>query len=355
MQQIVNVRILGAATAALVAVAGCTLDGPPVVAAAQAINDCPVGMCGLNSPEVARGGLWMASVRGTADKNGLSIPTIGGQAYLTNGGARYALWVSGGRLYAQNASRSLSGPALIGSDIDILRYGAPWFTIQITGVHTAGRFVAPPNDVVESYTMTWRDAGSGVAAGKALCNEVLPRDRSSGFELYGIPAEDTLLFEGDLFDPDKKTTEVFGDPTWFTFGCAGHTLAKLYLHRQTIAAEPATDWPRRQAMLKMVTADYCGGGIPFTLTGEPIVWRFYDQPAYPAGYHPTTVDARWSADGATCLGEPRLADSTNPQAAILYPQVEKMIRDTCPKLKRCADLYDLGLDGDRLVSANWTP
>ena len=47
------------------------------------------------------------------------------------------------------------------------------------------------------------------------------------------------------------------DSGWFNIGCAGHTLSKMYLTRNTLASQDAMSgqWEERQATLKMLTAD----------------------------------------------------------------------------------------------------
>lgn len=67
----------------------------------------------------------------------------------------------------------------------------------------------------------------------------------------------------------------------------------------------------------------------------------------------TPVEARWSSQGAICLGQPRL--DANPPGA--WP--ERMSRpaigavhDACPELPACSDGDPQHQDGAYLVSAN---
>jgi hypothetical protein len=79
-------------------------------------------------------------------------------------------------------------------------------------------------------------------------------------------------------------------PEWFHFACVVDSLAgrSLYdLHTD--------DVDRSRAMLRMFTADYCGG-VPVTMRGVDIDWG--------SG---TMLEAQWSEDGAICLSQdPRL-------------------------------------------------
>ena len=298
MQYPVPVHLALAAALSTAALAGCGAElGAGELS--QAAFVCPEDVCGQNSPEVAHNGLWEASLLGRADAHGLSIPTLGGNAYLTRYGVRYPIVVRDGRLSAANKTRTLMGPDLVDSRIDVLRNGVLEFQIFITAVHQVAKFAAAPQTAIESYTMTWFNPYTG-ETGKSLCNQPLPNDKDYQADLLGLPRGDTVLFEGDRFDVASMTTSSRRDDTWFNFGCAGHTLAKLYLHRETVANEPNTVWERRQAMLKMFVADYCGVGIPFTLTGEPIAWASDRQPSYPANFTLTTLDARWNETGALC-------------------------------------------------------
>lgn len=73
--------------------------------------------------------------------------------------------------------------------------------------------------------------------------------------------DEAIVFETDRFDAASKTMDPVGDPRWFNIGCAGHTLAKMHLTRNTIASGAAAHGVSandRQATLKMLVADYCG-------------------------------------------------------------------------------------------------
>jgi hypothetical protein len=312
-----------------------------------------------NSPEVAHYGLWEQNIWGVPDRNGISIRTTNSRAYMTNGGVPYELWVEGGRLYGRNkAAGYISGMALIGSTIELMHEGAPYYDITITGVRTAGSaFIAGDPGSVETYKMVWHEPGTSSNSGKALCeSQLAPTSDAKTYDLHGMLPDETLLFEGDRYDIETMTTEQGGDDAWFNFGCAGHTLAKLYLSRNTIRTQPVPDWKQRQTTLKMFVADYCGGGTPMTLAGEPLVWKGGLTTDYPHGIALASLDARWFEGGATCLGEPRMKISSNPQAPTQFPAPVTQIFKECDRVGRTlpfctnADYHDM--DGTTLVSAN---
>jgi hypothetical protein len=164
---------------------------------------------------------------------------------------------------------------------------------------------------------------------------------------------------------------VASDPTstWFNIACEGTAIAKLHLLRHTAASvfDPRADVPtgsdhaipvppgiptgpivhprrttkvpERQALLKMLTADYCGIGFPFTENGHPLSYTFQQpwQPLFPRtngsavpfrGLDNVSIDALWNQDGAVCLAVPRLSD-IEPRA-----RLENRIRMWCPARDR---------------------
>src|SRR5262249_20924540 len=100
--------------------------------------------------------------------------------------------------------------------------------------------------------------------------------------------------------------------TWFNVACAGGAPAKMHLLRHTFAgnadAAHATSEDQRQAVMRMLVADYCGNGVAHTQDGVPLLFS-YDQDWQPiyrqkvaAGIQ---IEAIWSPTGAVCLNTPR--------------------------------------------------
>jgi hypothetical protein len=142
-----------------------------------------------------------------------------------------------------------------------------------------------------------------------------------------------ILFAGDRYSPDTMkviatATEPAGNPAedvgqWFNIACAGTAMAKMHRYRYTHAAQQVggmngrtTTRDQRTAFLKMLTADYCGTGTPFTVDGQAVEFR--DRmglvtPAAPAhlaapieaSADSSSVESVWTSGGALCLSRPR--------------------------------------------------
>ncbi len=165
-----------------------------------------------------------------------------------------------------------------------------------------------------------------------------------------------VLFDGDRFDIDA--IKVTADQrSWFNIGCAGHALAKQHLLAHTTSGARAFNktvtLAQRTANLKMITADYCGGGHPFTVPGQPLLWKdennWYNSVA--PGY---TIEARWNENGATCLDIPRVDYSV--EGSPIFPNGVEPLLD--PQWGWCASRpppctgTTADFQGAHLISAN---
>lgn len=155
----------------------------------------------------------------------------------------------------------------------------------------------------------------------------VPICQGSSELVWGPVNHYAIVFKGDRYDAiNKKVTDATvtdtGEPTpWFNLACAGAAPAKMHLLRHTNAAariSPGdsiyqTTISERTAMLKMLTADYCGTGRSYTVDGLPLTYgdsrHWY--PATPAitgdALPPPvcSIEALWSENGAVCLDTPR--------------------------------------------------
>jgi hypothetical protein len=162
---------------------------------------------------------------------------------------------------------------------------------------------------VTSYKITVRVEGSSSERGP-LC-----KGESGEFgEEWAGQQHSALIFRGDRYNPLTKLITIVTD-TWVNVACAGTATAKLHLLRHTTASSDAahtTTWRERQAMLRMLTADYCGKGFPYTEDGTELHYA-----ATAHAYNPDAIDlavpeqrdrleAIWSHTGAVCLDKPRL-------------------------------------------------
>ncbi len=281
------------------------------------------------------------------------------------GNTEYTLHVTHGRLWGSRDGQVLEHAALVGARLLVSQASGEQVAITIANVGAVHFWAVPPGmasdavPTIETYDLQWADSGvDGVGdPWTPVCGAPADDERS-----MGMAAATAVVFEGDRIDAQRKTVSSVIDPAWFNIGCVGHALAKLALTGHTEAARSfgyQTTPAERQAMLKMLTGDYCGTGEAFTVPGQPLYWRddrgWMGAPSYPGPVH-TPVEARWGAGGAICLGAPRL--DVNPPAswpATLPPpppSLKARIIGACPALPACTDLDPGELGGAHLVSAN---
>ena len=149
------------------------------------------------------------------------------------------------------------------------------------------------------------------------------------------------------------------DSTWVNFACAGSALWKLVTTGHTQSRFWGnTTIPERQTLLKMVTGDYCGGGVPFTVPGQKLQWRDargYTQ--YLSSPLLLELEARWTPNGAACLITPRVDANPTALGAQVFPMgAAAEIAATCGPAAPppCAPGVDAVNDfsGAYLLSAN---
>ena len=136
-----------------------------------------------------------------------------------------------------------------------------------------------------------------------------------------------VIFRGDFYDNSYtvsgKPPSDYDDDV-FNIACLGTAISKLHLFRHTAASQATASDPappsvdKRQTILRLLTADYCGAGQPFTHDGVPINIGIDSAlgPTSGSGFllgtgGVSSIDAFWNSEGATCLGTPRL-QSTDP-------------------------------------------
>lgn len=176
-----------------------------------------------------------------------------------------------------------------------------------------------------------------------LCKPGLADDYAGGLKGTAV------IFRGDLYH-DNYTAELEQpdryDSDLFNIACIGTSISKLHMLRHTTAAENPDHHvtaEHRTAMLKLLAADYCGTGYPMTEDGLPLKLAFND-PAYPltdaSGYifsqpDRETIDAAWTAQGASCIGTSRLhrIKDRNPDLSALG---DDELRDQI--IKKCTAL-----------------
>lgn len=298
-------------TTLLIAVlaAGCVDGLDESTTSIEQENKCDPLLCSTNSDQVPRPGteVWEANLFGLADSKGVSLMTRGpstkwqGRRHAVIFDVNDRMWdlnVSGGKITGTPVSGTgrLSGRGLVGASFQFQRNGVALYGVSIDAVNTLTMQI-PENttDTIEVYTMSWYSVGTG--APLAVC--------PAG---AGLGANQTVVFEGDRFNPTSLTVSPQLDTSWFNLACGNSVLAKLRMLRKTSSNGTAT-WQGRQAAFKMLTADYCGHGVSFTNLGTGITWAdrertvLYPNTGVP---NPTRIEARWNENGATCISGARL-------------------------------------------------
>jgi len=347
---------------AAVALAGC--DRLETATSIAAIEECDGFLC-KNSPELLYDGFHGFPSSGQPNEQGMWIRSVDNrpQLYDASGGA-WDLHVEEHRIIGKRASgETLRGPKLKKATIVIDRESAPTFVIRIDAVREI-IFPFGKKQKLDAYTMirylihepppppfpTGRD--------RMVCNRMpIPSPGEQIDDLLGMNAEEVVVFAGDFLD--IHNARIWCNGSWINFGCAGHTLAKLLLTRNTCQSQErrpgddeATLARARQATLKLLVADYCDIGAHFTVSGEPLVWKGGLITDFATD--PTTLEARWNERGAICLQIPRLQANPAPPEAGFPPNIWTDIVGKCQNRTppHCANTNPSDFDGALRVSAN---
>jgi hypothetical protein len=345
-----NASILGLGLG--LALTGCIgfEDAPDTDTVAKKGEECPSWGCGMNSPIMKQYGFYWLRTNGLPNDEGFTLDR------LEQDTVAYKLIVEHGRIIAINDQGDIQGPALAGAILHIGHNGDPAFAIRISEVQSTSFWATRPDGSVptlETYRFHWSPAeyGSTKYEWQDLCVGMT----GEGDHLAGS-TYNSVVYEGDVYDAEKKLVLDELDTERFNLGCAGSTLAKLYLTGYAHPAEVeglTSKRHERQAMLKLLTGDYCGTGKPFTVGGTPLQW------ADPRGsMKPTdtsTLEALWNENGAVCLEKPRLqVNKSELGVATFGEEIETAIKDECQRPPTCAEaLLDPG--ATYFVSANPPP
>jgi len=336
-------------------------------------GNCDEFMCGTNSPQIAEFGFWelnLPTSLGAAGKpNNVGLQVLA----FEKGPYTYVPTVYGGRLTASRRSAmppyatiTIAGGDLVGGWF-ALANGDRRFRLRIAEVGSVASWAQPKGGaspvMLESYLLDWSElAGNTWSEPRNLGKALTGGATGDALGMTGPYALHTLLFEGDRIDATRKL-DTGVDPTWINFGVAGTALAKLALTGHTEASLNAgafeTTLAERQAMLKLLVADYCGDGTPFTVAGQPLNWRddrgtmsltaLAAQPPLPL-----VLEARWTEAGAACLDQPRVdAHWTQLGADTFGPDIYEQIRSHCGAAMPppCTD-HGFEVDGYHLLTAS---
>lgn len=333
---------------------GCVQPEEQLGATEQAEIECDTWICGSNSPILGGLRFHELNIAGLLNTEGFSILNF------SKAGTPYELSVERGRIIGRSGSLMIHGSGLVGAQLKVRR-GIQVFAIRISGVHVMQSYarMIGTTRAIETYFLEAAEYLNGQLADfRNLCGNV-PSPYHA--DLLGMTNTHALVFEGDRISKTAKTIDLVADPSWFNLGCAGHALAKLAINTHTYAAKVAygfaTTTDERQAFLKMLTADYCGKGRTFTISGQRVQWRdAHGYTQYASDPVNLELEARWGANGATCLDTPRLIANPSVNGAAIFGDASDIldaIQAECDGAlpPSCAGgVTNLG--GEYLVSAN---
>lgn len=338
-------------------------------------GDCTPDQCGLNGTWLGSGVPFRTLHLSPYRHNEANLSLLGALGPLDKQGHRapLTLQIDGDRLHPENlalieaGSQLLLGPAETPGG----RPSRPTYELTITKVDDQPFMI----DCVDCSRKTYpRYAFSARSLDDdcplQVCDTALDNGSDDPHNLIG----NAVIYQGDFYEPGYtvRTSAATGyDDDTFNIACVGTTLSKLHLLRHTSASQgkPTDHLPppvdKRQALLRMFTADYCGAGHPFTHDGVPLHFGIdlsagYDGLLNPRPLPPplgdpnagisiptwtrftldptaglSTVDALWTGDGATCIGTPRLVAADPSLSAAMWARIEAVCRSVNHPVRHC--------------------
>jgi hypothetical protein len=246
--------------------------------------------CGIgNSPDVDDFGIPELHLDGQANDDGVSLNGV-----VDPQGALYTLDVVGERFVATNAQGVVvaSHGALVGWELSL---SVPGDSDRRVEIHA-----------YDPYIPSWASGGA-MLTGYALAYEVEGGDLANVCPISGFNPNDVsvTLIAGETYDRDDITV-IPSMSRWITIACRDEAAYKMKRLNYGPNGNTPTTAAQRQATLKMITADYCGTGVPYTVQGTAVYWRnasgtVDNRPQFNAA----PLEARWTENGASCINSPR--------------------------------------------------
>ncbi|HEX2572846.1 MAG TPA: ADYC domain-containing protein [Polyangia bacterium] len=194
---------------------------------------------------------------------------------------------------------TLSGAQLVGSELSGVLSDGSTLPLRIDAVG----FAPAPNDDLYAYQVSYASPdGSGW---QPLCGVDEAGAPVAAFPLSGLWDEREGVPGGGSHT---------SDPDWFTFACRGAAIAKCvewgYRPWERVLGCKGGNCaavslePYHQACTRMVRADYCGDGEPWTVDGRAI--NIFDGLGIQTDTESWTFEAEWGPGGARCLTRDRV-------------------------------------------------
>ena len=268
---------------------------------------CPRWQCGTNTSEINGKSFQELHLGGQPNSSGIALVGFLPVTGLLLG---WKLGVEGDELVARGGlfgNSTLRGAQLVGSTILLKLDGTLTLPVVIAGYEQVDSW-ASNGQPVAAYSLIYAD----------LTQPLLTRSVCKGTLLDPLQAS-VVILAGERYDLEDKTV-IPNQTNWITLACAGSAAAKMSLlgygpHAKFDDGTQPASVDRRQATLKMITADYCGDGTSYTADGTELDWENQTGTVLPEGAV-GPIEAIWTEEGAVCLDTPRLVDNEDVECPL---------------------------------------
>lgn len=256
--------------------------------------------CSLNSPTVNDALITELNLDGVANAGGVTFVDI----FNPQNGNHYKPDMNLGRdeLIARNMNTgqiTYTGPQLVGKVLSLMTPTGP-VQLRIVGFDSAMPSWSQGGAMVSVYRMEYNDQDN-------VTQPVCPNTSDDKKDMV------TLIY-GETYDRETNAISP-GQGRWFTIACVAEGAFKMKMMDYAPSGARHASLEQRKATLRMVTADYCGDGTPYTVDGTAVAWRNASGSVVP-GVAETSLEAKWGPDGALCLDDPRYADPASIHCAV---------------------------------------
>ncbi|HEU4411810.1 MAG TPA: ADYC domain-containing protein [Polyangiaceae bacterium] len=260
-------------------------------------------MAGPSEPDPAEGGAEGAvvdddlSLHGIATNgaslNGIATNGVSLNGIATNGVSLHGIATNGVTLSTVTVEQS----ELVAHGPDGARYdGTGLVGAEVLGSLASGTSVSIRIDSARQADGVWFYAAS-YASGSSWQPLCLP---------YAGAAGEAIALDGRWNTNEGKPGggSWTADPTTFTFACRGSALAKCVElgYKPWASAGGVSLRGHHQACTRLLRADYCGDGTPWTTDGVTV--NLYDAVGVQADTESWSIEAEWGPDGARAISVP---------------------------------------------------
>lgn len=228
-----------------------------------------------------------ATVSNGVSLNGVSLNGVSLNGVSLNGTELTAVTAGG---------QPLAGDDLVGASLVGQLSNGDALTLRVRSAEA----LAPPNDDVWAYQV---DVEPGDGTSQPLCGTA-----ADGAPILAVPVAGVWDYRQGV--PGGGSWSA--DPDRFTLGCRFTAIAKCVElgYKPWLSAGGAPLAPYHVACTRMIRADYCGDGTPYTFNGQHI--NVYDDLGIQDDAESWPVDAEWTPDGARCVERSRQFTGARP-------------------------------------------